>query len=142
VRNETPYILHIIECVDRIGEYLAGGWETYAASSLIEDAVLRRLQVLGESTQKLSQGTKDVYPEIPWAQIVGMGNVLTHGYFSIDPELVRHTVENDLPTSGESSRQFSHHAKVSAPRRGSGDRRETATPSACPPRTSLTDRDR
>jgi len=85
VRNETLYLLHIIECINRIGEYLVGGWDTYAASSLIEDAVLRRLQVLGESTQKLLQETKDVYPEIPWAQIAGMRNVLTHGYFSIDP---------------------------------------------------------
>ncbi len=85
MRNETLYLLHIIECINRIGEYLVGGWDTYAASSLIEDAVLRRLQVLGESTQKLSQETKDVYPEIPWAQIAGMRNVLTHGYFSIDP---------------------------------------------------------
>jgi len=97
VKNETLYLLHIIECIDRIGEYLAGGWETYTASSLIGDAVLRRLQVLGESTQKLSQETKDVYPEIPWAQIAGMRNVLTHGYFSISAELVRYTVENDLP---------------------------------------------
>ena len=54
----------------------------------VQDAVLRRLQTLAESTQRLSQEVKDRHPEIPWKRIAGFRNVAAHGYLAIDLDLV------------------------------------------------------
>ncbi len=64
---------------------------------LLQVWVLHHLQILGEATGSLPQTVRDQAPEIPWAKIVGMRNVLVHQYFGIDREVVWSVVERDLP---------------------------------------------
>jgi len=96
VKDERLYLVHILECIELIEEYLNSGWEAYLTSRLIQDGVHRRLQIMGESTQRLSPATKAAHPEIPWTQIAGMRNIMAHGYFDLDDEKIRYTIEHDL----------------------------------------------
>ena len=77
MKNDILYTIHIRECIDRIREYTGGiDHEQFMASSLIQDAVLRNLQVLAESTQRLSDEFKSRHPEIEWHKISGLRNIL------------------------------------------------------------------
>lgn len=61
-----------------------------------QDAIIRKLEVIGEAVKKLSPGLKARRSEIPWAQIAGMRDRLTHAYFGVDLGLVWRVVERDL----------------------------------------------
>ena len=97
MKDERLYLIHISECIGRIEQYVAGGRDTFHASQLIQDAVLRNLQVMAESTQRLSPSMKDPHPEIEWRRIAGFRNVLVHDYLGIDLDQVWAIIERDLP---------------------------------------------
>ena len=66
------------------------------ASTLIQDAVLRNLQVLAESTQRLSNEFKTLHEEIEWNKISGLRNILVHDYLGIDTETVWNIISKEL----------------------------------------------
>jgi uncharacterized protein with HEPN domain len=59
-------------------------------------AIIKELEIIGEAAGKVSAEARATYPEIPWADIIGMRNRLIHGYFDIDPDLIWNTVNDDL----------------------------------------------
>ena len=78
-------------------EYTTRERSTFYDSHLVQDAVIRNLQTIAESTQRLSDGLRATEPEVPWRAIAGFRNVLVHDYFEIDLEVVWTVVEQDLP---------------------------------------------
>lgn len=90
-------LLHIQECLQRVDEYTQGDKSTFFASRLVQDAVVRNLQTLAESTQRLSDTAKEAEPTVPWAEIAGFRNVLTHGYMGLDLNVVWTVIAMDLP---------------------------------------------
>lgn len=88
---------HMLQCIGRIEEYTREGFEAYASSSLIQDAVLRNLHILTESSQRLSGPLKDTEPQVPWRQLAGFRNVVVHGYLGFDRDVAWSVVEQDLP---------------------------------------------
>ena len=97
MKSDILYTIHIRECIDRIQDYTAGiDQEQFMASSLIQDAVLRNLQVLAESTQRLSDEFKSRHPEIEWHKISGLRNILVHDYLGIDVETVWTIISEQL----------------------------------------------
>ena len=90
-------LAHIRECIGRIEEYTGRERTIFFESHLVQDAVVRNLQTLAESTQRLSQTLKDAEQSLPWRAIAGFRNVLAHGYLGIDLEAVWSVVEKDLP---------------------------------------------
>jgi uncharacterized protein with HEPN domain len=97
VRSQRAYVEHILECIRRIQEDSAEGWAVVSASRTIQDAILRNIQVLCESTQRLDALLKQDHPEIAWQSIAGMRNVLVHDYFAVDFQTVWQIVQRDLP---------------------------------------------
>lgn len=89
---------HIRERISRIDEYTGGDRSEFFDSTLVQDAVVRNLQTIAESTQRLSEDLRATEPEIPWRAIAGFRNVLVHDYFGIDIEAVWSVVEQDLPS--------------------------------------------
>ena len=87
----------MIECIRRIREDSAPGRDTVWASRTLQDAIVRNLQVLCESTQRIDQSHKQRHPDIDWPSIAGMRNVLVHDYFEVDFETVWLIVTRDLP---------------------------------------------
>lgn len=97
MKDEKLYIIHISECIERIEKYTDGGKEAFLASDLIQDAVIRNLQIMSESTTRLSDELQDKYPEVKWFKIRGFRNVLIHDYLGMDLERVWNIIKNDLP---------------------------------------------
>jgi uncharacterized protein with HEPN domain len=64
---------------------------------LLQDAVIRNLQVLSESTQRLSNKLKSSYPRVEWRKIADCRNRLVHDYLGVDLDIVWQVVETDLP---------------------------------------------
>jgi uncharacterized protein with HEPN domain len=85
------------ECIERVREYTAGDRARYLTSRLVQDAVIRNLQTLTESSQRLSDGIKLTEPQVPWRELAGFRNVIVHGYLGIDLGAVWLVVEQDLP---------------------------------------------
>jgi uncharacterized protein with HEPN domain len=85
------------ECIERIREYTAGDRSHFEASRLVQDAVIRNLQTLTESSQRLSDDIRATEPEVPWRELAGFRNVIVHGYLGIDLAAVWLVVEQDLP---------------------------------------------
>ena len=96
MKDDIPYLLHIRECIARIQSFTEEGERDFFADTMIQDAVIRNLQVLAESTQRLSESTKESHPEVPWQEISGFRNVVVHGYLGIDLNQIWLIVENNL----------------------------------------------
>ncbi len=97
MKDDRFYLRHIQDCIANIQEYVAGGEEAFLASTLIQDAVIRKLQVMAESTIRLSEALKTPHPEVAWRDIRGFRNVVVHDYTDVDLEVVWHIIQNDLP---------------------------------------------
>ena len=97
MKDDRLYLIHISECVARIEGYVAAGREEFLGSSLVQDAVVRNLQVLAESTQRLSDTLKNKTPDVDWKAISGFRNVLVHDYLGLDLKRIWEIVQTDLP---------------------------------------------
>ena len=97
MKDDRKYLTHIVECIRRIEEDIRGGRAAFDGSHTIQDAVIRNLQVLAESTKRLSDEIKATEPRIDWAAISGFRNFLVHDYFGVDLEVVWQIVMNDVP---------------------------------------------
>ena len=90
-------LLHMRDCLDRIREYTQSERAHFDNSRLVQDAVIRNLQTLAESSQRLSTEIKSTESEIPWRELAGFRNVIVHGYLGVDLGAVWLVVELDLP---------------------------------------------
>lgn len=97
MKDEIVYLRHILECVRRIEENTSEGRDRFMASHTLQDAALRNLQTMGESTQRLSDDLKATRPEIEWNRIAAFRNVLVHGYLGIDMDIIWEIIERDVP---------------------------------------------
>ena len=97
MKDDAAYLRHIVECIHRIEEDVVGGREKFMNSHTIQDAVLRNLQTMSESTQRLSDVLKAEKPEIEWRRVAAFRNLLVHNYLGIDLETVWEIVQRDLP---------------------------------------------
>ena len=96
-RDQT-YIAHMIECIQRIENYVNTDKESFTNTELLQDAVTRVLQVMSESSQRLSDQAKGNCPEIDWRSISGFRNILVHDYLGgIDNELIWQVIKQELP---------------------------------------------
>jgi len=97
MRDNRVYLIHIRDCIQRIEIYTAEGKTAFFADLKTQDAVIRNLQTLCESTQRLPDGRKAIHPEIDWRTIGDFRNVLAHRYLDIDLDIVWNVVANYLP---------------------------------------------
>lgn len=86
-RNARLYISDIVAAGDAITRYVSGvSFDAFAANDEKRAAVERQLFILGEAAARLPEDWKQRLPEVPWRQIVGLRNVLAHGYWTIDAD--------------------------------------------------------
>jgi uncharacterized protein with HEPN domain len=98
MRNKRLVLKDILTALDRIDSYTNGmNYEAFVADEKTANAVIYNFLVIGEAVKMLPQTVTDNSPEIPWRQIVGMRDKLTHAYFSTDYELVWKTITVVLP---------------------------------------------
>lgn len=95
------YLAHILEAMERIDRYTEDMDEVaFLESDVIQDAVIRNLEIIGEASHNIETRYPDfaaAHPDVPLAFAYQMRNAVAHGYFKVDLEIVWKTVENDLP---------------------------------------------
>lgn len=95
------YLGHILEAIERIQSYVADVDEVgFLFSKIIQDAVIRNLEVIGEASRNIERFHPEfaaAHPELPLALANDMRNVLAHSYFKVDLEIVWNTIQNNLP---------------------------------------------
>jgi uncharacterized protein with HEPN domain len=96
MKNDQIYLDHILECIRWIESFTAEGREAFFKDRKTQSAVLRELQTLAESTQRLSDEFKGQYPNIPWQNVAGFRNVIVHDYLGIKLQRIWEIIEVDL----------------------------------------------
>lgn len=97
MRNDTEWLLDIIEAIERIKKYASRGRDAFEKDELIQNWIVNHLQIIGEACRSMSPDFRNQHPEIPWSEFIGMRNILVHRYFGIDLDVVWSVVEHDLP---------------------------------------------
>jgi len=97
-RNIGLYLRDIADSISAIEEYTNAIMEEgFYSNRLVQDAVVRRLEIIGEAAKNIDDDFKSKYPEIPWKKIAGMRDIIAHGYFGVKLERIWDTVKQDLP---------------------------------------------
>lgn len=97
--TKHPHILlqHILESIEWIEKDIKGlSEQEFLENVPIQDAVVRRIEIIGEAVKSLPEGLKNENPQTPWQDIADMRNKLIHEYFEVDLELVWEVVKEDL----------------------------------------------
>lgn len=95
-RGEALYLADIRDAIDKILSYTAAGREAFNASPMMQDAVLRNIEVIGEAVRGIRTETRAAHPEMPWKDMAGMRDRVIHDYFRVDLNVVWDVVTNDL----------------------------------------------
>ena len=96
-RDDRLYLIHIQECIARIEIYTAEGKPAFFSDTKTQDAVLRNLHTLAESSQRISEPLKASHPDVDWHAIAAFRNVVVLDYLGIDLNQTWDIVQNDLP---------------------------------------------
>lgn len=98
IKNDHVYLEHILESIEKIETFLKGITKfEFDRDVMIQDAVLRNIEIIGEATKKITKQFTESHPEIPWQDMAGMRDKLIHDYLDVDLDVVWKTVEVDLP---------------------------------------------
>jgi uncharacterized protein with HEPN domain len=96
VKDNIIYIDHMLDCIQRIDEYINSKPHFYS-SQLVQDAVVRNLQIMSESSQRIADDIKNTYPDVPWREISGFRNILVHDYLGVDVDAIWGVIETEVP---------------------------------------------
>jgi len=97
-RTDELFIYDILECCGRIEEYLSGkSKETFIEDLMLQDAVVRNIEIIGEASKSLSAEFRQRVPGIEWSDIMRMRDKIVHHYFKLDLEVVWQTAIHDVP---------------------------------------------
>lgn len=98
MKDELVYVRHIVDAITAIEQFTDGhDYSSFAKNKMVQDAVIRELEIIGEASKRLSETFKRTLPDVPWKNIAGMRDKLIHDYFGVNLEAVWKTVHDDLP---------------------------------------------
>jgi uncharacterized protein with HEPN domain len=96
-RDDTVYLRHILDAAALIAKYTAGFDDSsFARNSLVLDAVVRQLEIIGEAARHVSDPLRSKFRDVPWDLPSAMRNKLIHDYMGVDPAIVWHTATVSL----------------------------------------------
>ena len=93
MKDDKVYLAHIRDAIQRIESFTSGGRDKFFIDPMVQDAVIRNLEIIGEAVKGLSDELRTANPDVPWKQIAGMRDVL-------DPPLFRRETRDGLASVG------------------------------------------
>ena len=97
--NKDPrvYLAHIMECLQKIETFTIDGQAHFLRDPMVQDAVMRNFEIIGEAAKRLDNTYRQAHPQVPWRALAGLRDVLIHQYEGVDLRRVWAIVEKDLP---------------------------------------------
>ncbi len=97
-RDPRLFVTEMVTACDKIERFIARLQESdFDDDELVQDAVLRNLEIIGEAAKQLSSEIRDRHSEVPWTRIIGFRNITIHTYFAVDLSIVWRIVTTNLP---------------------------------------------
>jgi uncharacterized protein with HEPN domain len=98
MKDDLAYIEHILLSISKIKDFTKDMSRLdFEKNEMVQDAVIRNIEIIGEATKKVSNNLKSMYYEIPWKEMAGMRDKLIHDYMGVDVDVVWRTIEIDIP---------------------------------------------
>lgn len=98
MRRDAERLADILDAIQRIRRHVkAGGRRAFEQDEVLQNAVLRWFEIIGEASRGLTEEFRSEHQDVPWREIIDMRNRVTHGYFDIDLDVVWNTIMTDLP---------------------------------------------
>lgn len=97
MKDPTVYLRHIRNAIREIEQFTAGGREDFYARAIVQAAVARNLEIVGEAAKRLPEEFRAAHEDVPWRKMAGMRDILIHAYHRVDADLMWATVEKSLP---------------------------------------------
>lgn len=98
IKNDQVYLEHILEAISKIESFVNGLTKfDFDRNVLIQDAVIRNFEIIGEASKKISKQFTQEHSGIPWQDMAGMRDKLIHDYLDVDLDVIWRTIESDLP---------------------------------------------
>ncbi|MBN2681725.1 MAG: DUF86 domain-containing protein [Bacteroidales bacterium] len=97
-KEDITYIDHAVSCIRKIRKYMKGvSKQKFINDDLLQDAVIRNIEIIGEASRNISLECKNKYAHIPWKEITGMRDKLIHHYMGVDVDVIWSTIKQDIP---------------------------------------------
>jgi len=98
MKDDLAYIEHIKDAISKIIQYTQKlTREEFEANQMVQDAVIRNFEIIGEATKNISSEITSSYEKIPWKEMAGMRDKLIHNYMGIEIDVIWKTIELDIP---------------------------------------------
>ena len=97
-RDYKAYLKDILDSIKKIEKYTNGiFFDKFSSDELVQDGVVRNLEIIGEAVKNISMSFREKYSNIPWKKIAGMRDKLIHRYFNVDVDRVWSVIVKDIP---------------------------------------------
>ncbi|MFH1917008.1 MAG: DUF86 domain-containing protein [Nanoarchaeota archaeon] len=112
-RQYNIYIDDICQAIEKIEEYTRGiTYEKFVEDSMISDAVIRNLEIIGEAVKKIPNTIKLKHPEIEWRKLANLRNILIHEYFGVNLCIIWDIVRKKIPQHKQAFQRVRENSKV------------------------------
>lgn len=106
MKDPRVYLAHILECIRRIETFTEGGEDAFLSERIIQDAVMRNLEVMGEAAKRVPDNYREAHPKIPWRGMATLRDVLIHDYEGVNLNQVWEVIEHELPRLKQALESF------------------------------------
>jgi uncharacterized protein with HEPN domain len=98
MKDDKVFLIHILQNIEKIENSMKNRTKTDFKKDLdLQDAITRRIEIIGEAVKNISEKTKKINPDVNWRGIAGMRDKLIHFYFGIDLEITFEIIKKDIP---------------------------------------------